>query len=133
MLNKFNLQFGSLLFGSLLMLGCSGGGSGGDDNVSAAPDPDDVTVNGAAVKGPLIGADINAYIISPAEDGMRGRLIASGTTDANARLAGIEINTRRLDKAFLLEISGGADHTTVADSLISPLSTVITAEGLANG
>lgn len=135
MTNKFNQLLGSLLLISALFLGgCdSGGGSNNSDPAALPADPDDTAVSGAAVKGPLIGAEVNVYLIDHASAGLKGRLIASGTTDDSARLTGIAINTRRLDPAFLLEIVGGTDLTTGEASEVSTLRTIITAQALSNG
>ncbi len=60
-------------------------------------------------------------------------MIASGTTTDQARLSGITINSRRLDSAFLMEVSGGTDLTSGSAPLISPLRTIVPADVFVSG
>jgi hypothetical protein len=123
----------SVVILSMLIAACSdGGGDGGNNNASDIPDADNVSVSGAAVKGPLINAEVNVYVIDPSRSDLKGRLIGSAVTGEYARVNNIEINTRRRDQAFLIEFEGGIDHTTGEAPLISPLRTIISADALNN-
>ena len=63
-----------ILFVSLLMASCGGGGSAG----SVAPERPVATVSGTAFDGLIINGDVSIFDFS---DGVRGEILSSGNTD----------------------------------------------------
>ncbi|MBR9805034.1 hypothetical protein GYB62_00770, partial [bacterium] len=69
----------------------------------------DVSITGAAVKGPLINADVTAYILDPNAIGLKGDIVGRGTTNGNARL-NLRISESQIENApLLLEFTGGTE------------------------
>ena len=112
-----NMQPGYLVKKLLLIAGVSvmlaacgnGGGSDSDAPPPSGPDADEFSVAGVPVKGPLANAELTLYTIDPAAADLKGRLIGSGVTNANAQIEDLSINRRRLDTVFLVEISSNED------------------------
>ena len=80
----------SVVILSTFITACSDGDGDGGNNAIDTPDADSVPVSGAAVKGPLINADVNVYVIDPDRSDLKGRLIGSAVTGENARINNIE-------------------------------------------
>ncbi|ARN73081.1 PKD domain-containing protein [Oceanicoccus sagamiensis] len=95
---------------ALILPGC--GSSGDSDTVSDFEDagPFDVPVSGAAVKGPLVNATVNAYILDVSAADLKGELVASGTTDDNAAITGLVVPGNKTSSSFyLIEFTGGVE------------------------
>lgn len=112
-----------------ILSGCGGGGSSNSASVDPVVDTDEQVVNGSGVKGPMTNATVKAYVLDYRLPGLRGELIATGTTDDSARVQGLTISTRRLGP-FLIEFSEGVDHTTNAKPVIPVLKTILTKSNL---
>lgn len=136
MLNNIIPRLGSLLLtSSILLSACGGGGGSNSDSVASSdPDADEVSINGSAVKGPVTGATVSLYTIDWSAADLKGSLIGTGTTDANAHIQDLVINTRRKDTKFLIEIDGtnGIDITTGEAPLVPVLRTILTLNDLYN-
>lgn len=107
---------------ALLLVGCELDSSNLTSNSS-------ISVDGAAVKGPLIGASVSAYILDTNIPDLKGELIALGSTNEQAHLD-LDIPTEYFERGpFLIEFSHG---TEVSGSLpgIETLSTVLTQQQL---
>lgn len=88
-----------------------------DDNSDTAPDtadnndttpPDDSSdsrfaIVGSAVKGPMVNANVSIYRLDLSQPDLRGELVSSGTTDAQAMFQGITLPNR--EHAHLLVVS----------------------------
>jgi hypothetical protein len=123
---------------TILLTACGGGGGGGGEESPIQNNPPtgnsttSQAVNGSAVKGPLVGASVNAYALDPSRANLKGDLIATGETDDNALINNLNIDDNA-GELFLLEFTGGTDITTNSSPLISALRTLITREQLNAG
>jgi hypothetical protein len=125
-----------LLASSVIFLSaCSDGDGGNNSNAATSePDPDEISVQGSAVKGPLANADIAVYTIDPNADDLKGRLIAEGSSNDNAQIDDIQINSRRLDEYFLIEIKANdntIDLTTGKAPLIKTFLSIVSMNSIA--
>ncbi|WP_101758973.1 PKD domain-containing protein [Oceanicoccus sp. KOV_DT_Chl] len=136
MLNKV-VSFFSGIFSRFLVASCASSlmlmGCGGSDSSDAEPVQTDKQVQGAAVKGPLVGADVNVYTIDYSATGLKDELIATGMTDDNAAISGVQIPAADVSKGpFILEFINGQELNG-SDPVIPVLTTYVTAEQIING
>jgi len=92
--------------------------------------PQEISLSGSGVKGPMALANVNVYAIDPAQDDFKGELISSATTDTAAQITGLSL-TEPLSPPYLLEITavdGTFDITTNEFPVISTVVTIITQE-----
>lgn len=109
-----------LLF-ALIVSGCGGGGGGGSTASSGSSADDSGTtivgpaVSGVASKGIIVSGTVRIYAVT--EQGQKGALLGSGTTDANGRY---KVGFGDYQGALLVEVSGGryVDEATGVDLTI---------------
>jgi|SaaInl5LU_22_DNA_1037371.scaffolds.fasta_scaffold01718_11 hypothetical protein len=103
-----------------------------EDSAAAAT----ISVGGAGVKGPLVGAEVNLYLVDLAAADLKGaQQGASGTTGADAAIEGLDVPDD-LSGLVLLEfavVAGTTDLTTGAAPIFDNLITVVDASRLASG
>lgn len=121
-----------LLLGSLVLLaaGCGGGGDGDGIDVpavAAPPPPTPVAISGAGVKGPLIDAEVRAYVLDPAAADLKGELLDTGTTGADAAIVDLEIDPSAGELILLEFVAAGTttDLTTGMPPILETLITVV--------
>ncbi|WP_101758025.1 hypothetical protein [Oceanicoccus sp. KOV_DT_Chl] len=122
---------------ALLLSGC-GGGSGSDDGAESYDFAPDTVVNGAAVDGPLLFADVAVYRLDLTAENLRtGAALATGTTNDQARIIDLTISGNDIGTGpFLIEFTcdnGCEDSATGAAPVIGTLRSVISAEQLIAG
>lgn len=110
-----------------LLAGCSDSDS--NDPVIPGTDPDDTAVFGSAIKGPLAGATVTAYVLDHQASDLKGRVIGTATTNSLAQIEGLEINSRRLGP-FLLEFAGGNEVGSNISPAIPIMRTLLSTEQL---
>ncbi|ARN76133.1 hypothetical protein [Oceanicoccus sagamiensis] len=113
---KKQLKFIALASSALaLVAACSNGGSSsGSNDVVIGPDPDAVSLQGVPTKGPMALADVNVFLIDRNAADLKGQLIATGTTDDQAQIIDISINSRREDSQYLIEVTSNAQTYDVS-------------------
>ncbi|MDA8694020.1 hypothetical protein N9L91_02310 [Pseudomonadales bacterium] len=111
------------------LVGCGGSGSS-DTNDSTGGST--ILVNGAGVKGPLINANVTAYIIDPSQVDLKGDIIARGNSNTSAALQLAIPEDRANDGPFLIEYTDGTE-TDGQMPVIESLSTIITSQQLLAG
>lgn len=117
-----------------LLSACDSGGGGGDDgdaSVTAAS----VSLSGAGVKGPMVGAVVNAYALDTTATDFKGGLIGAGSTNSNAQITGLNIPIGQATP-FILEIVADADTTDITTGftpILTTLTTAVTSEMLGGG
>ena len=120
---------------AVAITGCGGGG-GGSSSSSPAPTPTPTTsLSGSAVKGPLVNASVRAYALDTSAADLKGDLLDSGSTNAQAAITGLAIATSTTGPV-LLEILADADTvdlTTGAAPVITRMVTVRDAAELMSG
>ena len=88
---------------AVALTGCTSGGS-------SNPPEGNIAVSGAAVKGPLVNATVDVYFLDYSAEDLKGDLVASGTTDANAAITDLTIPlAATTSEAFLLEFTDGLE------------------------
>jgi len=80
-----NTRLLSVTLSSVLLVACGGGGGGGSTANNG------IDVSGTPVKGPMVNADVLAYRYSASGTLLKGSLLASGTTNAQANITGLRI------------------------------------------
>lgn len=111
------------------LVGCGGSGSSDTNNSTGGST---ISVNGAGVKGPLINANVTAYIIDPSQVDLKGDIIARGNSNTNAALQLAIPEDRANDGPFLIEYTDGTE-TDGEIPAIESLSTIITSQQLLAG
>ena len=124
---------------AVAMTGCGGGGGGGGSSSSSSSStpsaPATTSVSGGAVKGPLVNAVVRAYALDTSAADLKGSLLDSGTTNAQAAISGLAIASSTTGPV-LLEIVADADTTdltTGAAPVITRMVTVRDAADLMSG
>ena len=103
---------------AIFLTGCQGA----SDDVSFTG----TEVTGAAVKGPLINAVVDVYLVDYSAKDLKGAYITSGSTNASAAIQGLSISADYRGRGpYLLEISGGAELNNTAP-VIPVLTTLLT-------
>jgi Divergent InlB B-repeat domain len=117
----------------LFIAGCSGGG--GDGGSSSPDDPIDTqTLGGNATKGPLANADVEVFALDASAGDLRGTAIASGVTNAQARIAvDLPVNTSGLLVVAVTANANTTDLTTGQSPVLTRLSTIAVASEWLNG
>ncbi len=120
----------------VLTLGaCSDGDGVGPGSQSGVVPVSGQEVTGGGVKGPLAGADASVYELDPIASDLRGGLLASGSTGADARLNGLFIPAEQTG-LVLLEITANdttVDLTTGATPVLQQFRSVIDVSDLQAG
>ncbi|MDB2410570.1 hypothetical protein N9W57_08120 [Pseudomonadales bacterium] len=111
------------------LVGCGGSGSS-DTNDSTGGST--ISVDGAGVKGPLIKANVTAYIIDPSQVDLKGDIIARGNSNTSAALQLAIPEDRANDGPFLIEYTDGTEADGQVPAIES-LSTIITSQQLLAG
>lgn len=137
---QYKLSLSSALLAALVLSGCgSGSGDGGSGTPGPAPSnpdpaPTGLSVDGGAVKGPLVNATVEAFRLDYSTADLRGELIDSGTTDDAARFAGLELGLEQAPVLIVVSANSDTlDLTTGAAPVITKLQTVLTASQLQDG
>ncbi len=114
----------------VLLTGCSGG-SGDHDAPTASPDIDSRSVEGAAVKGPLKGAEVAVYQLDINADDLKGTLLETGETSASGAITGLDFTVDSLGVRgpYLIEVTNGLELNDTAP-VIPTLRTVISTSQL---
>ncbi len=113
---------------SLLLTAC-----GGSDSSSAPPVDTSRSVDGAAVKGPLINADVTAYKVDYTAEDFKGAEVASGRTNSNAAIVDLNIPASQVSQGpFILEFTNGRELNG-SEPVIPVLVTLLTSEQLRSG
>ncbi|WP_293750159.1 hypothetical protein [uncultured Paraglaciecola sp.] len=123
-MNRFQLIY-VLLF-SILIVSCGGGGSSTPTNpppIIVAP-PVIHSVEGMAVKGPLINAKATLYKIDVANGFLKGAEIDTGTTDSQAKITGLAVS-EPLDEHYLIEISVVDETIDINSGTLPVMSTLL--------
>ena len=118
-----------MAFMAIVLTACGGGGGGG----SSAPATQGI--GGGGVKGPLANAIVTAYAFDATAAGFKGAVIDTGTTNANAKIAGLAL-TLPLAPPYILEFTSDGsttDITTGMAPVITTMRTVLTQALLDNG
>ena len=84
-----------------------------------------LSVNGAAIKGPLVNANVSAYQIDPAAADLKGALLGDGETDASAQIVGLEIDSSTTGY-ILLEFTADADTVDLTTGAAPVLDSLVT-------
>lgn len=94
-----------------------------------------VPVGGAGVKGPLAGAVVNLYQVNPAQMNLKGALLATGSTGANAAIQGLQApgNLSGLVLVEFLVDGDTTDLTTGVAPIFDSLVTVVNASRIISG
>ncbi len=110
----------ALVFSVILFVSaCSNGGSSsGKSDPVIEQDPDEISVTGSAVKGPMALADLTLYDIDVNDPDLKGIVIGTGTTDEEAQFQDLVINGRRDTQRFLLEVTSNADTVDLATCIV---------------
>ncbi|MGK0499919.1 MAG: hypothetical protein ACJAYG_001564, partial [Oceanicoccus sp.] len=123
------------LASSLLLTACGGGGGNGaetPDTIQADElTSSDIAITGSAVKGPIASAIVKLYEIDWTAADLKGPLIGTGSTNAEAQIQDLTINTQRQnpkrpENSYLIEFEGGTDLTNNAPTIIPVLKTIFT-------
>jgi len=121
---------------AVVMTGCGGGGGGDSKSTSPTITPEPTTtLSGSAVKGPLVNAVVRAYALDTGAADLKGTLLGSGSTDAQAAISGLAIPAAS-SGPVLLEILADVDTvdlTTGATPVITRMVTVRDAAELMAG
>lgn len=122
---------------AVAITGCGGGGGGSSSSPSTpAPTPTPTTtLSGSAVKGPLVNATVRAYALDTSAADLKGALLDSGSTDAQAAITGLAIASSTTGPVLLeiLADSDTVDLTTGVAPVITRMVTVRDAADLMNG
>ncbi len=103
-------------------LGSGDGGGGGDDGPGA------LELGGGGVKGPLANAIVNVYDVDTTAEGFRGTVVATGETNAQAKIVNVEL-PRPAEPPYILEIVADDDTTDLTTGqapVITLMRSVIT-------
>jgi len=125
------------------LTGCDSGGSdpGTSTNPTATPVPTaeptaepvgSVSLNGAAVDGPIANAVVRIYRLDPSVANLQGLLLDEGTTNAQAQFSGLEIDAEEVGP-FLIVVSSDDDTidlNTGNPPIISEVRTVLAADAI---
>lgn len=130
---SLRLRMGAILLSIIALAACSGGGgySSGSGGGSGA-----VSVGGGGVKGPMAGAVVEAYALDfTGGQVAQGALVASGETDAQAKITGLALPFPQSYPYLLVFKSDDdtTDLTTGVAPVISSLKTVLTSTLAAKG
>jgi hypothetical protein len=115
------------------LLGCGSSDNSAESSVEVSAVR--VGVQGAGVKGPLAGAQVNLYQTDFGQIDLKGVLLGSGTTGPNSSIQDLEVPLG-ISGLLLLEFSvveGTIDITTGVTPIFHSLVTVIDAERILNG
>jgi len=99
---KLKVTFYAIAISILLLSGCGGSDGGGGSSEPGDTDNTSVSIEGAAVKGPLAGAVVNVYEVDLSADDLKGSLLDEGSTGSDAAIDGLEID-EGLSGLLLLE------------------------------
>ncbi len=124
----------TIFIGALFLAGCSDSDSGTvvNDFVTVTTPPPTSPVAGGGVKGPLANAVANIYQVDPTATDLKGVLLGSGVTGANAGLQGLTV-PNAVQGLVLLEITADADTidiTTGAAPILTSLRSIVDASSL---
>lgn len=119
-----------LLLCAVALAGCDGDGDG------LIPQQDtQVELSGAGVKGPMANAAVEVFELDPAAMDLRGASIATGSTNANARIEGLSLPDD-VGGSLLIVFSvddDTIDLTTGDAPVIAPLTNVRPASAILAG
>lgn len=117
----------TLLAAVLATAGCGSGGSDSDAATEFNPTGNSpAALSGTAVDGPMINATVAVYILDPSSIDLKGRQVATGTTNEKAQLVDVNIpETELAAGTFLVEFSNGTDLTTGLAPVVPTLRTLV--------
>src|SRR5690606_24968840 len=120
-----------LALSAAVLAACGGGGgssSGGGGVVGAS-------VEGVAVKGPLVNATVKAYAVDYGASDLIGAAapVDTGTTNSRAQITGVNLDPAGAPYVVVVEADADTlDLTTGAAPVITLMKTIITADMLNN-
>ncbi|WP_237440514.1 cadherin-like domain-containing protein [Alcanivorax sp. DP30] len=124
----------AIALATALMAGCGGGGSSSSGGGSAAPGTETpatgAALQGRAVKGPLVNAQVKAYAVDYDADDLIGAAepVDTGATNNQAQITGINLDPEGAPYIIVVEADGDTtDLTTGAAPVITTMKTVVTA------
>ncbi|WP_101756682.1 hypothetical protein [Oceanicoccus sp. KOV_DT_Chl] len=123
-----------MFFRSLFILWCilQLAACGGSSDANTTPSSE-TELQGMAVKGPRVNAEVRVYQIDFGGDEIKGRLIGEGVTDSAANFSGVFVKSETLNKGpILIEVSGGAELNGSVP-VIDTLSAIISPSALLRG
>ncbi|MFT6915894.1 MAG: hypothetical protein ACJAWL_002204 [Motiliproteus sp.] len=85
-------------------------------------------ITGGGIKGPLVNAIVTVYALDATQSGFKGAVIATGTTDAQAAIADVNLPLP-LTPPYIMEFTSSIDTidlTTGQYPVVATFSTVIT-------
>ena len=120
---------------AVAITGCGGGGGGSSSSPSTPTPTPTTTLSGSAVKGPLVNATVRAYALDTSATDLKGTLLDSGSTNAQAAITGLAIPSSTTGPVLLeiLADSDTVDLTTGAAPVITRMVTVRDAADLMSG
>lgn len=118
---------------TISLIGCgSSGGSNANNTTNETTIETAIAVNGAAVKGPLINANVTAYQIDSSQIDLKGEVVARGNSNTSANLVLAIPENLANNGPFLIEYTDGTE-TNGQMPIIESLSTILTSEQLLAG
>jgi hypothetical protein len=94
-----------------------------------------LALTGGGVKGPLANATVTVYAISPSVTGMKGSVVATGSTNAQAQIQGLAL-PYPLTPPYLLEFAADSDTVDIYTGtapVITVMRTILTQALLQTG
>gem|GEM_PF-1451704 len=116
----------------------TGGGTGGNTdttNTDTTTGTTTLALTGGGVKGPLANATVTVYAISPSVTGMKGSVVATGSTNAQAQIQGLAL-PYPLTPPYLLEFTADSDTVDIytgAAPVITVMRSILTQALLQTG
>lgn len=120
----------TLLFAVLFLSACGGGG--GSDSAPQPPTPSNVELAGAAVKGPLSGADVRIYQVDATAADLKGALQGTTTTGNDGRF-NFSLPATPTHAYYLIDVlatNNTVDVSTGRSPVITTMQSLISAEAL---